>query len=413
MRILLITHYFPPEVGAAQRRLGAFTRHWQTAGHEVTVVAPLPHYPSGSLAPGWRWGQVGHAEATPEGATVLRVPFLPTGRGGAAKLADHLVVAAAAIGPAAAHRPRPDVVLASLPSVPALVPALVAARRWRVPMVLDMRDSWPDLIAESGMLPAAPARWITALVAAGQRRADAIVTVPPAFARSLESRGYPADRIVHIRNGIDVDTVPELGPPPARDRLHVLYLGTMGVSQGLDTAVQALADLGGDRVEARFVGEGTERAALSDLAARLGAPVRFEDPATGEDLWAAYHWADTCLVPLRDWPSFEDAVPSKLYEIMACGRHVTACLAGEALKMVDEAGAGVHVAPGDAPALAVVLGQLADRRHDLAVGPGPREWVRRHADAGRLAERYLEVLGAVAGHRPVGPGSGFSDGDAR
>ena len=401
MRIQLITHYFPPEVGAAQRRLGTFARLWCQAGHEVTVIAPLPHYPSGHLAPGWRWADLGSAAVTADGVTVVRVPFVPTGRGGPAKLADQLVVAAAAAGPAAFHRPGPDVVVASVPSVPSLAPALVARRRWRVPLVLDMRDSWPDLIAETQMLPPAPARWLTRLVAAGQRRADAIVTVPPAFARSLEARGYPADRIVHIRNGIDVTAVPVLDPPAGGDRLRVLYLGTLGVSQGLGSAVEALADLGPGRVEARFIGQGTERPALAALAQRLGAPVVFEDPVTGDALWDAYRWADTCLVPLRDWPSFRDAVPSKLYEIMACGRHVTACLAGEAAAVIDQAGAGTRVDPEDPAGLAERLGDLARNRDRLDVGGRPRAWVAEHADAGALATRYLEVLtDVVAGRRP-------------
>jgi glycosyltransferase involved in cell wall biosynthesis len=338
--------------------------------------------------------------ADPAGLIVRRVPFLPTSRGGLAKLADHLVVAGASVGPAVFGGPAPDVVVASLPSVPSLAPALASARRWRVPLVLDMRDSWPDLIAETGMLPPGPARWLTRLVTAGQRQADAIVTVPPAFAGSLVARGYPAERIVHIRNGIDVTAVPVLDRPPlARDRLRVLYLGTLGVSQGLDSVVEALGRLGPDRVEARFIGLGTEREALRAQAVRRGTSISFEEPVTGEGLWDAYRWADTCLVPLRDWPSFRDAVPSKLYEIMACGRHVTACLAGEAAGVIDQAGAGLRVEPGDPAALAERLDHLADHRDELDVGPGPRAWVAEHADAGALADRYLELLERVVAGR--------------
>jgi glycosyltransferase involved in cell wall biosynthesis len=193
-------------------------------------------------------------------------------------------------------------------------------------------------------------------------------------------------------------------------RLRVLYLGTLGVSQGLDTVVEALAELGPERVEARFIGEGTERPALEALAERRRAPVRIEAPVAGEELWAAYRWADTCLVPLRDWPSFADAVPSKLYEIMAAGRHVTACLTGEAAGVIEAAGAGVHVPPGDPAALAAALRALAGDRARVDVGRGPREWVAEHADAGALARHYLEVLGAVVAGRPPGGPSGPSDG---
>ena len=396
MNVLVLTHYYPPEIGAAQRRLGALVARWRSAGAQVKVVAPLPHYPAGRRLPGQRG--VYRGRTGPAGETVVHVPFLPTTRGGPLKFADQVVAAVSSLPPSLAGT-RPDVVLASLPGLPTLVPALAARRRWRTPLVLEMRDAWPDLLSESGVAGGRLGRSVAAAVARAQREADAVVTVSRDFGAVLASRGVPAARLHWMSNGIDLDAVPLLPAPSAGDRsrpLRVLYLGTHGVSQQLGTAVEALARLGASRVEARFIGHGTEKPALEALAASLGAPVRFEAPTTGAGLWQAYAWADTCLVPLRPWPSFRHTVPSKLYEIMAAGRHVTACVDGEAAAIVRSARAGVVVPPGDIDALARALVALSERRADLDVGPGPREWVEENAAYDSIATRYLALLEATA-----------------
>ncbi len=258
-------------------------------------------------------------------------------------------------------------------------------------MVLDMRDSWPDLITEAHLLPDPAARLAQRVVFAAQRRASAIMIVPPGFRRSLVRNGVADQKIHDMPNGIDVREVPMLPVRSDGGRLRVLYLGTLGLSQGLDRVVEALARCG-DMVEARFIGGGTERQSLGMLARRCNAPVTFEAPVQGDAVWDAYRWADTCLVPLRDWPSFRDAVPSKLYEIMATGRHVFASMAGVGADVVRDAKAGSVVAPDDAEAMATELVRLAQNRGALNVGGSPREWVTGNRDRGSLADKFRDVL---------------------
>ena len=395
LSVLLITHYYEPEIGAAPRRMRSLVSRWRARGVDVRVIAPLPHYPQGRALDGYGFRQIGSSWGR-YGEKVTRTPFLPIERGGVAKLADHIVSAAAAISPALVG-PRPDVVIASVPAVPTMGAALVAARRWRAPLVLDMRDSWPDVAVEAGMAEGPVGRALVSFVSSIQRAADVIVTVPPGFAEVLATRGIPAGRIHHVPNGTDVDGVPYQDPPPqVTRRLRVLYCGTHGVSQGLETVVRAIAAVGHSRVEGRFIGEGTEKRSLIDLARSLGAPITFEDAVPREKVWEAYAWADTCLVPLRALPSFKDAVPSKIYEIMASGRHVLACLEGEAERVIGAARAGIVVPPENEPALTEALRHLACHRDELLVGAGPRAWVRANRDDDALADAFYDVLERAA-----------------
>lgn len=390
MRILLLTHFYPPEIGAPQRRWSALVSRWLADGHRVTVVTAQPHYPSGRRVPATT-GPSFRSSAGPFGETVVRVPFVagdPTSR---RKLMDQALVAALSI-PAAVVRDA-DVVVATVPGLPTLVAGLLVARARRRPLVLELRDAWPDLMTESGMASGRAGRAMERGVTEMQRRCDAIVTVSEDFARVLERRGLGKDgHVAVIPNGVDPDHVPLLAPPASVGPLRVLYLGTHGVSQGLESAVRAAAALGPAAVEITFIGDGAERPRLRELARSIGAPVTFHDPVSGAGLWNAYRDADTCLVSLRDWSAFRYTIPSKLYEVFATGRHVTASVAGEAARLVHDADAGTVVPPDDPDALAESWRVLERDRTELTRPRASRAWVCGHASYDHLADAYLEVL---------------------
>jgi glycosyltransferase involved in cell wall biosynthesis len=406
VHIVLVTHYYRPETGAPQRRWGHLVERFVAAGNRVTVLAPPPHHPSGTapeLRPEERPGATAEG---PAGETIHRVRFREHGGDLPSRSLDQAVAAAHTVLLGIRRlrgTDRPDVVVATVPGIPSIGAALVLSWRTRAPLVVEMRDAWPDLIASSGMWGhggrrgwrAAVTRHAHRAVTWGQRRAAVVVTTTAGFAVVLRSRWVP--RVEVIRNGAYVDE--ELRPPPPpREVLHVLYLGTTGRSQGLTTAVHAVALLvaRGVPVRLRIVGSGFDDDVLRAQARALDVPVEFAGQVPRAEVGAHYDWADTVLVSLRAWDPFEWTVPSKLYEAMATGRHVSASLSGEAAYIVREAAAGDVVPPEDPGALAALWETLARDRSRLDVGDhGPR-WVRRHADPDHLADRYLALLGEVA-----------------
>ena len=70
MRILIVTHYFPPETGAPQARLSALAATWAADGDEVTVLTGMPNHPTGVVPPAYR-GAFRRTERT-DGYRVVR-----------------------------------------------------------------------------------------------------------------------------------------------------------------------------------------------------------------------------------------------------------------------------------------------------------------------------------------------------
>ncbi|MCL2092448.1 MAG: glycosyltransferase family 4 protein [Micrococcales bacterium] len=407
MHLALVTHHYEPETNAPQRRWSAFVSRFVAAGHRVTVLAPPPHYPTGrapALTADLRPGAVTRGRY---GETVCRVRFREHDARLVARSLDQMVAAHSSVSTGLRllrGADRPDLVLATAPGLPSVPAGMTLAALLRRPVVVEMRDAWPDLIAPSQML-GPDGGWRTRAtrsahraVTALQRHASAVVTTTVSFADVLRMRGV--GNVAVIRNGAHVMGLPALDPPslvrhPAV--LRVLYLGNLGRSQGLTTAVTAasLARRRGLDLTLRMVGSGAEAESLHLLAAHLDAPVEFCDRVPWDRVVDHYRWADTALVSLRSWAPFAWTVPSKLYEILAVNRHISAATRGESAQVLADAKAGDVVPPESPQALADLWVRLAAERVPLDVAGRGRAWVSDHADHDSLALHYLDLLEAV------------------
>jgi glycosyltransferase involved in cell wall biosynthesis len=288
---------------------------------------------------------------------------------------------------------RPDAILATAPSLPTLATGYVLSKLRGVPLIIEMRDAWPDLARDARMVQGSVKSLVERVVEYLQQRADMVVTVTEGFAQTLRERGL--QNVVTVSNGLDLKSIPFLEPPALEsDRFRALYLGNHGKSQRLDILIRASALLG-EPFHLTLVGHGTSRPQLVKLARELDAPVTFFPSLQGPEVVEKYREADTCIVSLRDdWKSFETTVPSKTYEVLAIGRHVTAIVRGEAERIILEAGGGDIIA-ANPEAVAQLWRELAADRSRLASGVSGREWVRENADYSRLAVRYMDAISGL------------------
>ncbi|MEE1620723.1 glycosyltransferase family 4 protein [Zafaria sp. J156] len=401
MRVLLLTHSYDPESTPPQRRWAAFIGAFRREGWDVDVVVPTahpdrcaPHTSRGERGRAWTAGHGRHGE------WIRRVPLLKHSESRASKLFSHLMGAVFMV-PAALLGPRPDVVVVTVPALPNIAAGYAVSRLRRRPLVVEMRDAWPDLARDADLVSGARPGLMERIVAGVQRKADLVVTVTRGFAELLRQRG--CRDVVTVNNGISLGTLPHGVPsaPPER-QLHVLYLGNHGESQGLETIIDA-ARLAGEDVKVRFVGTGTRRMELEEHARGVGASIEFLPPSHGEETTAHYAWADTCVISLRDdWPSFDWTVPSKTYELLAVGRHITGIVRGEAARILTESGAA-DVLPADPTAIAAFWREAARDRGRLQRDGLGRDWVRQHGDYGRLSRRYMDLIAERFGRTAEGP----------
>ena len=412
MRILYLSQYYPPEMGAPAARVSELSREWVKRGHDVTVLTGFPHHPTGIVPAEYRGEWL--REELVDGVRVLRVPIYATANQGRFRRSlsyGSYALSTAALGALLVQ--RPDVLIATSPQLLTAASGAWLSTLLRVPFVFEVRDLWPQSIVEVGALKADSllVKVLEKLERFLYGRADHIVAVTDTFVEELAQRGVSRGKISVIKNGVDLTLFQprprdealrtELGMGP--DDLFSLYVGTHGMAHGLGTILDAATKLR-DSPRFRFVlvGEGADKAALQARVRAEGLrSVTFIDKQPRERISALLAASDVSLVLLRDRPLFKTVLPSKIFEIMGAARPLILGVDGEARELViEQAQAGRYIPPENPDALVDALQQLAAHpATGREQGARGRAFVERHFSREALAQKYLELLKSVVEHR--------------
>ena len=153
MKFLLLTQYFPPEIGGAQTRLRSTAVELKRLGHDVEIVTALPNYPRGKFYPGYE-GRIYLREEF-EGITVRRVWLYPAMGGGLRRMLNYASFTIMSLFGLLLSQ-RPDFIFVESPPLFLSIPACVAGFLWRVPFIFNVADLWPDIVVEGGFLKQGP-----------------------------------------------------------------------------------------------------------------------------------------------------------------------------------------------------------------------------------------------------------------
>jgi len=401
VKILFFSDHFFPEPSAPAAHIYERAKLWVAAGHSVTVVTAAPNFPEGKIHAGYqnRWRTVEELS----GIRVIRVKtFVTANEGFLLRIVDYLSYLPSALVQSL-REPRPDVVISSSPHLFVPVAGVLFSKWRRVPHVFELRDLWPATIAANTGLRAGRAlRYLERLELWLYRQSARVLAFTPSFRTDLVSRGVDAAKIDVVVNGANLELFARSHPPDAglmdklrlRGRFVIGYLGTLGLSQGLDNVISAAKLLRGTSVTFLFVGVGAAKDQLERdaMQSRLDNIV-FVGRQPKEAMPRFWSVCDVALVHLRDDPVFATVIPSKIFEAMAVGRPILYVgRAGDGSAIVEQNGAGLRVGPADPQALAAAALRLAGdadlvaafRSRALAAAP---LYSRR-----RQAEATLDVL---------------------
>jgi glycosyltransferase involved in cell wall biosynthesis len=406
LKIGLFSHYFLPEIGAPSARLGDFASNWAASGHDVHVVTCFPNHPSGVVYPGYR--SSAYLLEVERGVRIHRNwSYVTPNKGVLKKTLGHLSYWLSARRNSLHHLPNLDCAIGSSPTFFAAMAARDCARRQGIPFVMEVRDLWPAIFRDLGVVRNRLVlnlleRWEMSLY----KDASKIITVTESFRENLVARGVPEKKVATITNGADIDywDPAKAHPEELRTRLGlggkfvVLYIGAHGISQALGVYLRVAGKLASDeRIQFVFVGDGAEKDGLTREAASLGLKnVRFLPPVGSSEVRDHYAMADLCLVPLRSIPLFESFIPSKMFEIMSMGRPIMGSLGGEAARILERSGGARVVAAEDDGAIAASIGELIQSSDVLGqMGEAGRWFVAEEYSRRRLSEKYLQILGEL------------------
>ena len=412
MRILYVSQYFPPEMGAPAARVYELARAWVKLGHQVTVLTAFAHHPTGIKAEADR-GVLTRRE-TIDGIQVIRTYVYATANKGILKrMVSYASFMLSAMTIGRLRIAPPDVVIATSPQLLCAVAGYTLARTLGAPFVFEVRDLWPEsILAVEALRDSLLIGALKGVARHLYHRCEKIVTVGDGYRRGIHQRyGIPLTKMAVVRNGIDTDLfVPLPRNNEVRNaygwgnRFVLMYVGTLGMAHGLQHVLEAARALRDDPDKLFvFVGEGAEKEALKRLAADWQLPnVQFIDQQPKARIPWFLAACDLGLVSLRNTPLFQEVLPSKIFEYLGMERPVLINVAGEARQIVEQAAAGEYVASEDVPAMVEAIRRLAQQPKRLqSMGRSGREFVLKHFDRSVLARHYLEILTACIKRAPA------------
>jgi len=394
VNILFVTFYFPPEVGAPQRRIWETAQHLKKRGHRVQVLTGFPNYPRGEIIPPYQRRLFQRENM--EGLEVLRVWHGVGNRSGKWGRAFSEGSFAMTSALAALLEAAPDVVIVESPSLLSCWTGVLLKRMRSTAFVMHVSDLIPDMALELGMLSRG---WLTTILdkmsAFFYKEADALIVVTDGLGKTLAAKGIQTEKVHLIRNGVEDHWFANgTEDPGSKASFQIVYFGNHGVAQNLSVILDAASLLVNEEIVFNLFGDGIEKTALVEKAQRLGLEkVCFHPSLPQLELADRLQRANAVIVPLCDRPGMEKAVPSKLIEAMAAGKPVILSARGESAELVREAQAGLVVEPDNPKALAEAICRIRENPEEAKrMGENGREFVRQNFLRSVLVDKLEKLL---------------------
>jgi len=308
---------------------------------------------------------------------------------------------------------RYDVLFATTTPLTAGIPGILARWLRRKPFVFEVRDLWPELPREMGVITNPLVLWAMGVLEwLSYRSAHRLIGLSPGIVEGIAKRGVPRERIAMIPNGCDLEIFsPARGcdpPQPWRPEavadtdLMAVFTGTHGMANGLDAVLNAAAVLkqrGRDDIKLVLVGQGRQKPELQARAQHEGLDnVVFHDPVNKAHLAGLMASADIGMQVLANVPAFYYGTsPNKFFDYIAAGLPVLNNYPGWLAEMIEEQRCGFAVPPDDASAFADALENAADNRTALeSMGRNAYTLAADRFDRYRLADEFVAWLDQAA-----------------
>ncbi|MCH8034641.1 MAG: glycosyltransferase family 4 protein [Bacteroidetes bacterium] len=400
MKILLITEYFPPEIGAGSTRAYEHSSQWVKNGHDVTVITGFPDYPDGIIPQKYKGYKFLIEDI--EGIRVIRTYTFPApNKRFFRRVISFISFMISSIVQGTIASKKQEILIATSPPFLVGVSGYIISKFKNIPFVFEVRDLWPESAIQLGELKNKfVIKFLKKIELYLYHSAKLIVPVAESTINVLLKMGIEENKITVIKNGVDFGTIrqPLSNKFENTDKFVVTYIGTIGLSHALDKVVESAELLKNeDSILFQIIGEGAEKENLNKLIGKLGLyNVKLINKIEREQLTEYYSNADILLVTLRKLDIFKKVIPSKLFEIMAFEKPILISVDGEARIIVEKAKAGLFVHPENPEDLRDKIVYLKNHPSLLKeFGKNGRIFVEENFDRSKLAQKYELLLSSI------------------
>ena len=407
MRLLILTQYYPPEIGAPQNRLHELSIRLKAYGVEVEVLTALPNYPKMKIQEGYEKGK--KREEQIDGIAVHRAGiYVSASKSIVARLLNYFSFVWTSYW-RGRKLDKFDFLLVESPPLFLGYSAMALSRKLSAKIIFNVSDLWPESAEKLGIVNNPYLLKMAYRLEAKCYQRAALVTGQTEGITADIAQRFPSTQVYWLPNGVNIDyyNPANLNESDFRTRngfkasdLLFFYGGIIGHAQGLEVILHAAQQLL-DYKHIHFIlqGSGPEKAKLQELKAELQLTnIHFLEPVAKAEMPAVLQAIDVALVPLKNLPLFQGAIPSKVFEALAMEVPLLLGVDGEAKRhFIEKAEAGWYFEPENAQALTACIMHIAKEPKMIQqAGKNGRAYVSQHFNRDQIAASLYKRLTSLS-----------------
>jgi len=407
LKLLILTQYFPPEVGAPQNRLFELAVRLQKLGVDITVLTAMPNYPQMEIYQGYKDKK--YSYEVMEGLKVHRSSiYVSKSKSIINRLRNYFsfVISSARVGNAKLG--NFDFLLCESPPLFLGYSAMRLARQKKAKLIFNVSDLWPESAEKLGVVNNKTLLKLAYNLEEKLYKRSCLVTgQTQGICHNINER-FPSVKTYWLPNGVDLSYYNpakiEAGSWReknnfAKEDVLLLYAGIIGIAQGLEVILHsAKSFIDKPTVKFVFIGSGPEKDKLLQLKAELKlSNVFFLDAISKKEMPSVLKSINAAIIPLRKLDLFLGAIPSKIFENLAMEVPVLLGVNGEARQLfIDKGNAGLYFEPENSESLTAAIIKLTDDKEvALQLGRNGRHFVNEFFNRENIAQNFFEKLNTL------------------
>jgi glycosyltransferase involved in cell wall biosynthesis len=401
-KFVIVTQYFPPEIGGGSQRSIGFAEELKKLDYEVVVITPFPSYLISKEKINVKLKL--YEKTTNNEFTIYRTFVFASDRGNFLKrMLYYLSFAISASIVVAFCIKKTNFIMTVSPPLFTGIVGIIGKKIKKCKFIFDIGDLWPESAIRLGFL-----KNKLAIKMASQfetyiyRQSDYINVVTRLTFDKLKS-SYPfIKRINYIPNFVDTATVKKVNKNcdylekfDLNGKIVFGYAGNVGSAQGIKIITDA-AFLLKDVKDIKFliVGDGVDKSLIQEEIVKHNlSNVLLVPPVSRDEILKVISVFDFMIIPLVKNELFKITIPSKLYESMAAEIPVLLCVDGEARKIVEKYNCGLFVEPENSEMLAQTIENVMTNPGKIKeLGENGRRGALEEFDRNKIISTFSQLI---------------------
>ena len=397
-RILFITDNYPPEFNAPASRTFDHISEWRKENDlDITVITCFPNFPFGKVYKGYKNNLI--SIKNKDGIKLIRIwSYISKNEGTFKRIIDYFSFSLLAgfIGIFLKY----DLIIATSPQFFTTWTACFLSKVKRKPWIFELRDLWPEtIIAVNALKNKTILNLLENIELFLYKDCSKVIALTDSFKKNLIKRGISRKKIEVIKNGVNLNLFDRNSSSiksdifkKYKDKFLIAYIGTHGMTHGLDFVVNSIPKLKIKKLHFIFVGDGAMKLKIIKLAKKLSINnITFLDAVDKKLVPSYYFSVDSILVCLKKSETFKSVIPSKIFEACALRRPILLGVEGEANELVKSYNAGVTFIPENFSSFEESIIKITDKKNykkcQIGCGHLAKEFNRKN-----LAAKMLTVI---------------------